>query len=155
MSEQSEGPPVLRGEGGKFLKGTKGGPGRQRKRPLRDVVTFEVEADLWRSHLDEAQSGGEGARSAREFVLRHVAGTPYQACPDIPPLAWPAVMTVDDLAACVGTVLTAHAEAQVDAAGLSFLVDLIAKLAKVFEAVELAPKIRKLEEHIASSGGVL
>lgn len=156
MSEKTGGdeqPPVRRGEGGKFLRGTRGGPGRQRKRPLRDVVTYEVEADLWRAHLDDAQQPGDDGRAAREFVLRHVAGTPYQAVPDVPPLMWPAVMSVDDLGQCVGVVLTAHREGQIDTAGMTHLVDVITKLAKVFEAVDLLPKLRKLEEHVAAIGG--
>jgi len=139
---------------GRFADGNPGGPGRPRKRPLRDVVTFEQEAELWRVHFQEAQQPGSDGRNAREFILRHVAGNPYQACPHVPPLRWPErVLTAADLVACVETVLTAHAQEQVDAAGLHFLVDLIAKLAKVFEVTDLAPKLRALEEHVAAMGG--
>lgn len=153
MSEQSgaewEDKTVKRGEGGKFQKGTKGGPGRKRVRPLRDVVPFEVEADLWRAHLELA----EGDASAREFILRHIGGTPHQACPDLPPIAWPTIMSVDDLPAALGAVLAAQGSGDLDGAALKFLVGLLVDIAKVFEVADLGPKLRKLEEHIASMGG--
>lgn len=138
---------------GRFAPGNPGGPGRKRRRPLRDVVTFEAEAGLWALHLQEAMLPGEDGRSAREFVLRHAAGNPYQACPDIPPIAWPAVMSLEDLAAAVGAALTAHAQGAVDGAGLTHLLDVLTRVAKVFEVAELGPKLRRIEEHLEALGG--
>jgi len=144
-----------RDQKGRFAPGNKIGKGRARVRPLRDVVTFEVEAQLWAKHLGLAMGDDDEARGAREFVLRHVSGNPYQGTPDIPPIAWPLVMTVEDLAAAVGAALNAHSQGTIDGAGLTHLVDLIAKLSRVFEAVETAPKLRKLEEYIEAQGGSL
>lgn len=135
---------------GRFQPGNPGGPGRQRRRPLRDAITNEDERDLWQRHKDEAQGSGSDARAAREFLLRHLAGNPYQACPEIPPLNWPEVFEVRDLAAAANAVLAAHREGHVDSAGLHFLVDLLVKIAKVFEVADLAPAVRELQEQLAA-----
>ena len=145
MSEQKEDPAVLRGEGGKFLPGTKGGPGRQRKRPLRDVVTFEEEGKLWAAHLALAASDS----SAREFILRHVGGTPFAAAPELPAITWPEITGVGDILGALNAVLGAQRAGDLDGAGLAFLVDQLLKIAKLYELVELGPAVRELQARVA------
>jgi hypothetical protein len=139
VTDQSAGD--QRGPGGRFAPGNKLSPGRPRKRPLRDVCSFDEESRLWALHVELAQTD----TSAREFILRHVAGNPYQAAPEIPPLEWPRIASVSDLTGMVNAILGAQASGDLDAAGMGFLVDLTIKLSKVFEVVELAPKINALQ----------
>lgn len=156
-------------EKGRFLPGNPGGLGRSVKRsPLHRAVPDEVAIELWEDRVTIAKGGpevivdeeGNERRSwarkdaAAEFILKHKTGSPPVAAPDIPAIAWPVVVTVEDLAAAVGAVLTAHSLGQIDGAGLKFLTGILVDLAKVFEVSDLAPKLRKLEEHIAAAGAI-
>jgi len=146
-------PPEGRGEDGKFAKGNPGGPGRRPGRsPLHKAVSNEKAEELWAARVVIAESDPDPARrdAAAEFVLKFKNGTPAASVPDCPPLNWPDVMTVADLAAASGAVLTAHRCGEIDGAALSFLVDLIARLARVYETVEMAPRLARLEEHFAA-----
>jgi len=135
-----------RGPRGRFAPGNKGGPGRPRKRPLRDVCSFEDEAELWRLHCELALTD----TPAREFILRHLAGNPPQAAPELPPMAWGTITCTADLMGAVNAMFGAQAAGEIDAAGLKFLTGIILDLAKVFESVELGPKVKRLEEHFAA-----
>lgn len=151
-------PAEFRDNAGKFKPGNPGGVGRRGKRsPLHKAIDDDRCERLWdeRARIAENDPDSERRDRAAEFCLRHKTGQPPQASPDIPQLAWPAVMTVDDLAGAVGAVLQAHNDGILDGAGLRFLTSILVDLAKVFEVSDMAPKLRKLEEHVASLGGTL
>jgi len=131
---------------GKWLPGNRGGPGRSRQRPLRDVVTFEREAELWEMHYELAKT----ETGPREFILRNVAGNPYQSAPPLPPIAWPSLARVEDLLGAFNAILGAQKSGDLDSAGLAFLTDLLMKFSKVLETVEMAPRLARLEEHWAA-----
>jgi hypothetical protein len=157
-------------EKGRFLPNNPGGVGRNPNRsPLHKAITSEKAESLWAGRLAVAEGGPEtryGAEGvswddwsrvdgAAEFILRYKNGSPPAATPDIPPIAWPAVEGVDDLAKAAGAMLNAHAAGVIDGAGLKFLTGIIVDLAKVFEVTDLGPKLRKLEEYVEAQGGSL
>lgn len=148
MTDQPD--PYVREAGGRFGRGNPGGPGRKRVRPLRDVVTWEAERELWEQHKALAQQDTEEGARAREFCLRHANGNPLPAAPDIAGLDWPTVRTVADLGVALDVVLTAHREDRIDATALGWLVDLLGKMVRVLESVELVPQVRALQEQLAT-----
>lgn len=143
-----------RDDSGKFAKGNPGGPGRRPGRsPLHRAVTNERAEALWDERCriaEDSEQPAERRDQAAEFVLKYKNGTPASSVPDVPPLAWPEVLTVADLGIAVGSVLGAHRDGIIDGAGLNFLVDLLVKLARIYETVELAPQVRALQEQLAA-----
>jgi hypothetical protein len=129
---------------GRFAPGNRYGKGRARQRPLRDVCSFEDEAELWRLHCALALTDAP----AREFILRHLAGNPPQAAPELPPIAWKPVTCLADLLGAVNAMFGAQAAGEIDAAGMKFLAGIILDLAKVFEVVELGPEIKRIKERL-------
>ncbi len=139
-----------RDEHGRFVPGCGGGPGRPPKRsPLHRAISDDEAVELWRAELARAQGGDA---DARRFILQHKHGRPAQATPDLPSVAWPAIMGPDDLGAAVTALLAAHASGAVDAAGLRYLADVLATLAKVVEVADLAPQVRSLRDHVDRLG---
>lgn len=140
-----------RDDKGRFAKGNPGGPGGQRRRPLRKVVSFEAEGQLWQLHYDLALTDVP----AREFILRHLAGNPPQAAPEIPEgIDWPPITCTADLMGAVNAMLGEQRAGRLDGAGMKFLTGIILDLAKVFEAVELGPKVKRIEEALAAQAAM-
>lgn len=147
MTEQNRDPfEGQREAGGRFGKGNKGGPGRQKPGPLGRAVSEDDAERLWRIELELAETDAE----ARRFILTNRTGRPYQAAPDIPPIQWPTIASVADLAGMVHAVLGAQSAGQLDGSSFGWLLDRIESLARIFERVELAPQVRALQEQLAA-----
>ena len=131
---------------GRFAHGNRFGKGRARQRPLRDVCSFEEEAKLWALHVELAQTDA----GAREFILRQLNGNPMPTAPEVPAIVWEPITCTADLFGAINAVLGAHQAELIDASGLKFLTGIIMDLAKCLEAVELGPKVRRLEEAYAA-----
>lgn len=143
MTDQSEAPdPYVREAGGRFGKGNKGGPGRVRVRPLRDAITWDVERQLWEQHKALAQQDTEEGAKAREFCLRHANGSVVPQQPDLPPLPWKRIDSIDAIVAALPVVFDAHAEGTIDSTGLEFGVRLLERAANL---LGLAASTRKTE----------
>lgn len=148
----------VRDHKGRFAPGHCGGPGRKRRSPLRDIVTPEKEAELWEAELAAtAGADQDRAQDARRFLLRQVAGSPFMSAPDLPPVEWPRIACVADLQHAVNALLGAHAAGDADLAAVGYMADVLVKLAKVFEAVELGPQVAELKRRVAelTAGGKL
>jgi hypothetical protein len=158
-------PPEGRGEGGKFAKGNPGGPGRRPGRsPLHKAVSNEKAEELWRARVvvaeglpqargsDEAGYWDDYSRidAAAEFILRYKNGTPAASVPDLPCIDWPPITCVEDLMGAFNAVLGAQRSGDLDGAGLAFLTDMLIKFARIYETIEMAPRLRRLEEHMAA-----
>lgn len=144
---------TVRNGRGQFEKGNPGGPGRPPKQsPLHKAIDDDAAASLWGAELALAEGGDA---DARRFILNHKQGRPIQAAPETPAIAWPSVMSADDLPAAVSALLGAHAEGVIDGAALEFLAGVLGSLAKIVEVGDLGPKLRKLEEYVASVGGAV
>lgn len=142
----------MRNGNGTFAAGNPGGPGRGAKiSPLTKAISDDEACLLWRAEYNAA-TGGDA--EARRFILTHKHGRPAQSFPDVPAIAWARVTCVADLAGSVQAMLGAHEAGQIDSAGLDFLTEMIGKLAKVFEAVELGPKVKRIEEHLAAQAAM-
>jgi hypothetical protein len=151
-----------RDEKGRFGKGNPGGPGRRpRSSPLHKAISDEKAIGLWEARLavaegepevryTEAGSYKDYSRidGAAEFILKYKNGTPYQSAPDIPEMEWPRIACVADLAGLVHAVLGAQTAGLLDGAGFGFCIDLIGKLAKTFEIVELGPEVARIKERL-------
>jgi hypothetical protein len=151
-----------RDELGRFGKGNPGGPGRRpRSSPLHKAISDEKAIGLWEARLAVAEGEPETRYTesgsyrdysrvdgAAEFILKYKNGTPYQSVPDIPEMEWPRVACVADLAGMVHAVLGAQTSGQLDGAGFGYCIDLICKLSKAFEVVELGPEIKRIKERL-------
>ena len=147
--DSGENPPGVRDSSGRFLSGCPGGPGRRPARsPIKRAISDDEAEELWRERVEISRTGDNLERRDRaaEFVLRDRTGRPMDETPHIPPIQWKRVTDIDAIVEGLLMLFTAHADGQIDSAGLDFGVRLLERAAHLLGLVETTRAARVGEQ---------